>query len=189
VTLRLPVAYFEEIYGRAEDPWDFETSWYERRKYELTLAALPRERYRRAFEPGCANGALTERLASRCDELVALEPVAEVARRAARRMGHADHVSVTVGALPEDWPPGPFDLVVFSEVAYYLTERGLTLACRRAVSSLRGGGHLIAVHWTGATDYPVTGVAVHERLRAERGLRCLVDHRDERFLLTVLEAR
>ena len=76
MTLRLPVAYFEEIYSRAEDPWHFETSWYERRKYELTMAALPRERYRRAFEPGCANGALTERLASRCDERVALEPVA-----------------------------------------------------------------------------------------------------------------
>jgi hypothetical protein len=78
---------------------------------------------------------------------------------------------------------------VFSEVAYYLTDRGLALACRRAVSSLEAGGHLVAVHWTGTTDYPATGAAVHERLRAEPGLRCVVDHRDERFLLTVLEAR
>lgn len=189
MTLRLPVTYFERIYAVSEDPWDFETSWYEQRKYDLTLAALPRPRYRRAFEPGCANGALTERLAGRCDELVALEPVAEVAGRAARRMRHASHVEVSVGAMPEDWPAGTFDLIVLSEVGYYLTEAGLDRACRRAVAALEPGGHLVAVHWTGPTDYPASGTAVHDRLRAEPGLHGIAHHVDERFLLTVLEAR
>ena len=42
------------------------------------LAALPRPRFRRAFEPGCATGLLTEALARRCDQVVAWD-VAEAA--------------------------------------------------------------------------------------------------------------
>ena len=48
--------YFEGIYADGPDPWGFETSEYERRKYDLTLAALPRRRYARALEPGCSIG-------------------------------------------------------------------------------------------------------------------------------------
>lgn len=36
------------------DPWDFESRWYEQRKYALSAAMLPKPRYRRAFEPGCS---------------------------------------------------------------------------------------------------------------------------------------
>jgi hypothetical protein len=46
-------AYFDEIYRSDPDPWKFESSWYEERKYALTVAALPERRYRSAFEPGC----------------------------------------------------------------------------------------------------------------------------------------
>ena len=35
----------EQLHAREEDPWDVRTSWYERRKRALTLAALPHERY------------------------------------------------------------------------------------------------------------------------------------------------
>jgi len=56
-------AYFVRMYATDPDPWGFDSSWYEQRKYALTLAALPERRYERAVEPGCANGALTALLA------------------------------------------------------------------------------------------------------------------------------
>jgi trans-aconitate methyltransferase len=187
VSLRLPSGYFEAVYAAGDDPWSFDTSWYERRKYGLTVAALPRPHYRRVFEPGCANGALTELLAARCDELVALELVPSVAARARSRLASRRHVTVREGAIPEDWPDGRFDLVVLSEVAYYLTEQGWTALAGRLTESLDPGAHVVAVHWTGETDYPSSGHEVHERLRAQPALRCLAHHEDERFLLTVLE--
>lgn len=55
------------MYAASDDPWGFDDRWYERRKYALTLAILTRPTYTCAFEPGCANGALTELLQARCD--------------------------------------------------------------------------------------------------------------------------
>ena len=47
------LAYFERMY-EVPDPWGYETSWYEQRKYALTVAALPRSRYERTFESAVA---------------------------------------------------------------------------------------------------------------------------------------
>ena len=49
----LPPRYFEELYAARDDPWEFETSAYEVAKYDASLVALPRPRYRSALEYGC----------------------------------------------------------------------------------------------------------------------------------------
>ncbi len=79
-------------------------------------AALPKVRYRRAFEPGSAIGILSERLASRCDELVSIELMPRIAERARVRLGSRANVSVSVRSIPDVWPTGTFDLIVLSEV-------------------------------------------------------------------------
>ena len=76
-----PVSRFTELYADGADPWRAD-SWYERRKRAVVLASLPRERYRRAFEPGCGTGELTLELAARCGAVLASDPVAEAVRRA-----------------------------------------------------------------------------------------------------------
>jgi LmbE family N-acetylglucosaminyl deacetylase len=69
-TASAPAARFAELYADGADPWRA-GSWYERRKRAVVLASLPRERYRRAFEPGCGTGELTRELAARCDAVLA----------------------------------------------------------------------------------------------------------------------
>ena len=75
------------MYDESDDPWDFETSWYERRMSAITLASLPRRRYRSAYEPGCSIGVLTGCLRTVCDALLGSEIRAAGDRRsdAARR--------------------------------------------------------------------------------------------------------
>jgi hypothetical protein len=68
----IPARYFDDLYAGERDPWEFETSAYEQAKYDATLAALPRPRYRRGLEIGCSIGVLTARLAGRCGSLVAI---------------------------------------------------------------------------------------------------------------------
>ena len=58
----LPPEYFDHVYQANRDPWNFETSPYEREEYAATLAALPRARYAEAFEIGCSLGVLTAQL-------------------------------------------------------------------------------------------------------------------------------
>jgi trans-aconitate methyltransferase len=176
-------AYFEHMY-RDRDPWGYETRWYEQRKYALTLAALPRQHYTRAFEPGCSIGVLTEQLAARCDTLLGLELLASVADRARARVG--DNVEIRTGRIPEDWPIGKLDLVVLSEVLYYLTEDDVAQVLARLNECLVG--HVVAVHYRGTTDYPLTGDRVHELLDAHAWTH-LSHYQETDFNLDIYEAR
>lgn len=154
------LAYFESMYTGSADPWGFDDRWYERRKHALTVAALPDLRYRRGVEAGCANGALTELLAPRCDELFAFDFIDAAVQRAAHRMRSQRHVHVIHARYPAYWPHGTGDLVVWSEVAYYLSD----VTAERAVIGLdrwlERGGVIIAVHYTGETDYPRRGSSI-----------------------------
>ena len=65
--------------------------------------------------------------------------------------------------FPRETPDQTFDLIVLSEVGYYLSERDLLMARDWIVNALRPGGHLLLVHWTPLVeDYPLTGDEVHD---------------------------
>lgn len=180
-------SYFEDMYEGAADPWGFESSPYERRKYTLTEACLPRPRYRSAFEPGCSIGVLSELLARRCEQLLATDIIPAALARATVRLADQPHVAVENRAIPADWPSGPFDLVVLSEVAYYFDITDLQAIMERVLESATTRAHVIAVHWRGTTDYPLSGDQAHSIIGATAGLEALVHHVENEFLLDVWE--
>jgi SAM-dependent methyltransferase len=183
------VGYFEDMYAGAVDPWGFDSRFYEQRKFALTCAALPRRHYRRGLEPGCSNGALTRRLAPRCDALVAFDFIADTVERARERLRRFDHVEVVQATFPDYWPPGTGDLVVLSEVAYYLTPAGLRTAAERLSEWLEPEGSLVAVHYTAATNYPQRGDQIGPWLDSLQFLQRLTTHHDPLFDLGVWERR
>jgi SAM-dependent methyltransferase len=162
---RLDREYFENLYEQSPDPWGFETSPYERKKYERTLGVLQGRRYQRALEVGCSIGVFTVKLAPLCDEVLAVD-VSERAVAAAReRLAGFPHVRVERRRLPEDTPEGPFDLIVASEVLYYWPKEVMLGALRLFEEILAPGGVLLAVHWRKETKtYPLQGDEVHELL-------------------------
>ena len=175
-TASLPPDYFEARYAADPDPWRFATSAYERAKYAATLAALPRPRYARALEVGCSIGVLTRRLAERCDALVALD-VAEAALDQARaRCRDLAHVRFARAQVPGAWPEGGFDLILLSEVVYYLDAADVGRLADRLQGSLRPGGDVVLVHWTGETHYPLTGDAAAEILIERTAPFLTLDH-------------
>lgn len=154
--------YFERLYRDAPDPWAFETSAYEAAKYAATLGALPRPRYRRAFEVGCAGGVLTRALAKRCDALVAADVAEGALAQARARCAACAGVEIVRQTVPGDWPEGTFDLILVSEVGYYLSSPDLARLQDRCAEATEPNGHLVLVHWTGETDYPLTADEVHD---------------------------
>jgi SAM-dependent methyltransferase len=183
---RLDATGFEARYRADPDPWSFHTSWYEQRRYDVSMAALPEARYRRALELGCANGALTRRLATRCDEVHGIDISPTAIDLARRTCADLDHVVLTVGAAPEDLPDGRFDLVVMSEVGYYFTVAGLRDLLDALAGRLADGGTLLSVHWTGiSADHLLAGSFVETQVRAHRAWRTTVRHTDEHFVLGV----
>lgn len=190
----LPRAYFEDVYRANDDPWHFETSAYEAGKYAATVAALPRVRYRSGYEVGCSLGVLTERLAERCDRLLAVDTVSSVLERAKARCRLWTHVRFEVTHLPAALPDDAFDLVVLSEVGYYFAADALASVAHDLVAAMAPGGHLILVHWTPfVPDYPLTGDQVHETFLALTGSGGPLDHllgrREETYRLDLLERR
>jgi trans-aconitate methyltransferase len=182
-----PAEYFRQLYAGDADPWRLRERWYEQRKRNLLLAALPQPRYARAFEPGCATGALTELLARRCDLLVAAEAEPAPLEQAGNALADLGGVTLVRGRIPGWWPDGDFDLVVLSELLYYFAPADLDAVLDRAVASLRPGGTLAAVHWRHpAPDHAQSGDAVHDRLHRRRDLRGLSALVEDDFRLDVL---
>lgn len=160
---RVPDAHFDGRYTGTDDPWDLEHRWYEQRKRALTVAALDRPRYHSAFEPGCAAGLLTEQLAPRCDRLLAVD-VAQRAVDAARiRLADVSHVTVTRLAVPDEWPAERFDLVVLSEIGYYLSVPALEQLRARLHDTLTDDGQVLCAHFRpGSDEHLLSGDEVHD---------------------------
>lgn len=162
---RLDRDYFENLYSGSRDPWNFETSEYERRKYERTLRALGGRRFDRALEAGASIGVFTEMLAPYCDELLAVDLSETALAVAQERLASQDHVRVEQRTLPEEMPKGPFDLIVASEILYYWPREVALAGLRRFEEELAPGGVLVAVHWRKETrTYPMQGDEVHDLL-------------------------
>lgn len=186
--------YFRNVYAAKDDPFMLDSKWYERRKYALTMASLPKPHYRRALEPGCSIGVLTEQLATRCDHVVSTDVVDSALDSARARVGETAAVEFALWSLSDQWsalptPEETFDLIVVSEVGYYLDAADLASAMTRAVDHLEPGGTLVAAHWRhDVDDYPISGDRVHEIIAATTGLALLSRYLDEDVRIEVFVA-
>lgn len=181
-------AYFARLYAASDDPWGFRSRWYEARKFALTLGALSRQRYRRAFDAGCSNGELTRGLATRCDALHACDLSPRAVALARDRLHDLAHVDVRQRELPREFPGGRFDLVVISELGYFLEADDLQRLVSSSIAALESDGEIVLCHWRRRiADAPQDAAAVHacfaQAARGTLGRRFAIDDTD--FLLEV----
>lgn len=180
------LAEYERRFQEDPDPWAFETSTYEREKRATTLAACGAALHGRVLELGAANGVLAAELAPSARRLVAVEAVPAAVALARARLARWQHADVVEGCIPMAVPPGPFDLVVASEILYYLDDVSYALTLEQLPTWLAPDGRLVAVHWrTDGPERPRTADDVHADLAALPGLRSLLDAPTGDYLLTV----
>ena len=179
---RLPDDYFDQMYSHSADPWELATRWYEQRKYAITLSLLPCQRYQHAFEPGCSIGVLTALLTQRCTRVTATDVAAAALENASRRLtkaGLSDQVTLLRRSMDQPWPPGPFDLVVLSEVGYYMASDELRTVLDRECPQLADGATVVAAHWRHPVDdYPMSGDDANNVIAATAGLHLIGSYRD-----------
>jgi peptidoglycan/xylan/chitin deacetylase (PgdA/CDA1 family) len=189
---------FESLFARADDPWRY-TSAYEQEKYERTLSVLPSKPVRRALELACAEGHFTVQLARRVDTLVASDISKIALERAAVRCQNLGNVSFRHLDLVTDELQGPFDLVVVSEVLYYVGDREALRAIARKMSqALTPGGSLVTAHAhvladdpdrTGFDwDVPFGARVIVDELSHVPGLRLVKELRTPLYRVTCFQA-
>ncbi len=188
---RLPDTYFDAMYAVSDDPWQLEGRWYEQRKYAITVSVLPRRRYRHAFEPGCSIGTLTELLLERCDLVTSTDVAAAALQRADQRLraaGQRGRVELRRHSLEQPWPAGDFDLIVLSEVGYYLGAETLRTILHREHLRLASADTIVAAHWRHPVDdYPLSGDQANEMIAETPGLHWIGGYRDPDVVIDVFD--
>lgn len=189
---------FEALYRSNPDPWDYERSAYEQEKYRATLDACGPGPFASALELGGSIGVFSALLAPRCQRLTTLDFAPTAVGVARRRLMSHPQVRVLLGALPDDIPAGSFDLVVASEVLYYMREPELVRTFELLRTRMAPAARLVLVHWRPeGAERPLAATAVHEAARAQPWLvpEAAVDRSDHerqsaaQYLLDVLRRR
>ncbi len=158
---------FERIYETSSDPWGYCTSDYERAKYADTLAALPQRPLAGVLELGCSIGVFTTQLAARCERVLAIDFAPTALALARERVGELANVELLQASFPEQAPAGPWDVIVCSEVLYYLDEQALLTATHWLAKQLQEGASVVAVSWRGqGSEEPLRGDEAHDLLVA-----------------------
>lgn len=180
---------FDAVHTGTDDPWQYTTSWYEHRKRALTLAALPGLNYNAGLEIGCSIGTLSVDLAQRCASFLAVDASGAALAYAARRLEHLPGARTRHLTVPQDWPEGRFDLIVVSEVGYYLAPGELAQLFGRVEAALLPGGTLALCHWRHPiSGWELDGDSVHAAARRQLGWADAGLYRERDFILEVLIA-
>lgn len=137
--------FWETIFS-VEDPWNYGSA-YEEEKYRRQIALLPNRPFSRALELACAEGHFTANLAAKVETLLATDISAKALERAQARNSGIPHITYRQLDLAVDAIPDGQDLIVCSEVLYYLADESeLRRVLRRIVDALAPGGHLLTAH-------------------------------------------
>jgi SAM-dependent methyltransferase len=185
---RMSLADFEARYRLDPDPWGYATSEYERDKYEATLAACGEGPFADALELGASIGVFTQLLAPRCDRLTTVDGAPTAVAAARRRLADVPDVDVILGEIPDAVPIRCFDLIVASEILYYLTASELARTVARLESVMVSGARLVAAHWRPAgPERPLDAQQVHAVLREQPWLQSVTSGGTDDFRLDVLE--
>lgn len=183
-------AYFERFHQDNADPWGLDNKWYEKRKREVLMATLPRERARRVLEIGCSTGAITARLRERADHVLAVDVSETALAKAADRLGGDPGVELRRTHLPAEYPDGQFDLVVLSEVGYYMSQSDFSQTLDRMVDSVSDGDVFVSCHYRRQHEgLPLSGESVHAQIAGRPELMQIARHVEPSFLIEVFFRR
>lgn len=178
--------YFEAMYQKSDDPWDYANRWYEKRKRNICMSVLPKLNFEYVLEIGCANGFLSEMLAERCQKLLCIDANPKAIQLAKQRLQDTHHVEFIQHCIPNQFPTGSFDLIVFSEILYYLSKSEVTQCLEKIKTLLSKDGVILSCHWRYPIEgFELNGNTVHEILKSELNLYHSLHLNDPDFVLDV----
>lgn len=151
---------FESLFQDNPDPWNFENSPYEQRKLARVLECLPPWPVCFAVELGCAIGVGSLALSQYYQHVLAVDASESALAIARQRCSGQGHIRFLKAFLPEEYPVAEAsgcDLVLVSEVLYFLTAEDIQRLAVLVTQSLTPAGSILIVNWTGRTDTPCTG--------------------------------
>lgn len=175
---------------REPDPWGYEKHWYERRRRQLIAAMLPHHDLGRVLEIGCSSGLITQQLAPRARQLLAVDVSAKAVELARARLRGLEQVQVRQADITQDWPEQEFDHILLCDVAYYLQAAQLRQLAENIRRQTAPGCVLLLAHWRHGFEQVVTPAqTAHDLLRQGTRWHGLAHYADEDLLVDLLGAQ
>lgn len=141
------------------DPWGYDVTPFTLERFDAAIELLERHgacgsgRFERAWEIGCAEGAMTVRLAQICRQLSAVDFIPLALERARVRCQGFPNISFGEWDLKSDPVPGTFDLIVITDVLGSLGgHRDIRRARDKIVNALAPSGYLLYGDYLGDQD-------------------------------------
>jgi SAM-dependent methyltransferase len=170
--------FFQHFFDEG-DPFGFDVNTVEQLKFRRTLAVCGDGPLGRVLEVGCAVGSFTELLAPRATDVLALDVSPAAVEQVTRRLRDYPNVRGQAMAIPAEFPEGTFDLVVASDVLYYLTVKDVQLCLEKIEAAVAEGGALVAVHYVPRMGSLLDGDETHDILAAHTKLKHVLGERTE----------
>jgi SAM-dependent methyltransferase len=186
----IDVEGFEQKFRQNIDPWNYTHSTFEHFKRTMLLRACGHCKHGRVLELGCAIGETTRYLAPLSLHLLAVDASSTALAEAKRRLSGDPRVNICRATLPSEMPHGPYDLIVVSEIAYYLRGHQLVELAKRIRSALASRGRAVVLnHRRPFEDAAQLPALAHRDLRIllARTLSIASNTKYSRFDVVVLE--
>ena len=146
--------HFETLFTKNPDPWKY-THPYEQTKYDFTISLFPKRKIVNALEIACAEGHFTEQFAPLVQQLIAADISKIALERAAKRCNRFENIRYQHLDLIKDVFPTGQDLIVCSEVLYYVgAVENIKLVAAKMAAALKPGGSLVMAHAHQIIDEP-----------------------------------
>ncbi len=143
--------HWDAVFAK-EDPWDY-TNAYEQQKYRYTLEMIPEGSCARVLELGCAEGLFTKMLSEKAGDILAVDISERALERATRACAGLENVRFEQHDIAQGVHAGKFDLIICSEILYYLRDRYAVEAFASQVKeALPVGGYILMAHANMVSD-------------------------------------
>ena len=178
--------HFEELYQKKPDPWNYENYEFEKEKYQKTLEAIPND-VQTIWEVGCSEGLFTQLLLNKEKEVFGVDISETALLRAKERLkDYGNKINLQKLDITREDIDGTFDLILASEILYYLGGKNVLLPLEeKFYRHLRAGGYLLLCHF-----YP-SGKIIHDIFRENNRFQEVSEkvthhpHRD--YIITLLK--
>ncbi|WP_404862903.1 class I SAM-dependent DNA methyltransferase [Georhizobium sp. MAB10] len=137
---------FENLFQCDPDPWDYETSAFEAHKRSVLLRHAGLSPRGRVLELACANGVTTQALMNVGLRVTALDGSLTAISQAQARLGKISRLRLLHANLPEGMPKERFDLIVVSEIVYYLGSIAARQLAKSVANRVSPGGRVVVLH-------------------------------------------
>jgi 2-polyprenyl-3-methyl-5-hydroxy-6-metoxy-1,4-benzoquinol methylase len=155
---------FNRFYWLDKDPFGASNSRYELSKQDHLIELLSQRVSQRGLDVGCGNGFLTRRIAAHCLHLHGIDFASRAVKLAQENCKEHAHVSFTVEDIRDYDTQEPFDLIICSEVLYYLQGSALDRVVEKLFRLSTSQTWLVLVGRADAKNVPVSLTRCYDRI-------------------------